>query len=80
VRHGINDDDITIAVDPTDGTPITVTQPYDVGTPFEWGCPGMARERFGGERSGPCQQRAAVSAGHRCHLFRRCGRHDDLHV
>jgi hypothetical protein len=80
VRHRINDDDVTIAVDPADGTPITVTQSHDIGTSFEWGRPGMAREWLGGERSGPCQQRVAVSAGHRRHLFRRCGRHYQLHV
>jgi hypothetical protein len=55
VRHGINDDDFTVAVDPADGTPITVTQSHDIRTPFERGRPGMAGERLGSERSGPCQ-------------------------
>jgi len=55
VRHGINDDDFTAAIDPADGTPITVTQSHDIGTPVEWGRPGMGRERLGGERSGPRQ-------------------------
>jgi hypothetical protein len=79
VRHAIDDDDFTAAIDPADCTPITVTQSHDIGTPFERGRPGMGRERLGREICGPRQQRVAVSARHGRHLFRHCGRHDQLH-
>jgi len=79
VRNRVYDDDLPRTIDPTDCSPIAVTQPHDIGTPFHGRSPGMSRKRLFSERSHPCQQRLAITTRQRHDLFGRRGWYEQLH-